>query len=391
LAVEDESTATAASAEAIEGAPSPSSPAEGAPDPAVSLAFVAGWEIAHLYARSTPRGTDGPRFTDALPGIGDLDEARRTKLALTQVKAALHALKDRLAVAGLEPASLQRVEEAYEGGPADELRSRIGRHHLELLQGLTAGDFRLGKAYSLGRTLADTCREWSSLQLLQTAFKAERVSSLQEFLLDLDSLFPAHSGRAVSLSLDDWRRWAADPKYDGAQLDWKTHSRAVQQSVVRQGHIWRALLSGEKTSTDMLALDDYLKAADRLFERARVLVSSLIRRYRTLFGGVAVAVAVAVVLLLESDGDAAEVVGGIGIAAAALGVTWKGVGTSLVAVGTRLQAPLWGVELDYAVAAAITRLPGTRIEAGPRKVEVPPSGPLESRLRAGPSGDGAQQ
>ncbi len=380
MATVDEPEASAATGEPTASAPAQTTEPSAAPDPAVSVALAVGWQMAHLYRHSTPKASDDAGVGEKLPGISDLDPARRTQLALMQVKAGLHTLKERLAVGGLAPPSTVRVEEAYEGGSAAELKGRVSQLHLELLQGLNAGDFRLGKAYSLGRALADTCRAPSSLRELQTAFEYHRIGGLQEFLVDLDSLFPRHAGRAVSLSLDDWRRWAATPYYGEDPLRWNTHGEAVRQSLARQAPLWRGLLAGEKDPTDTLAVDDYIEAADRMSKEGGKVVRKLASRYQRPLLIVVVIFLVAVVMVAESNGDAAQVVAAIGAGAAALGVSWKGVGSALATVGEHLREPLWGVELDRAIAVAITRLPAPPVPDEDREIEVAPSGPLRSTL-----------
>ena len=128
----------------------------------------------------------------------------------------------------------------------------------------------------------------------------------------------------------------------------------------------------------MLKVSDYTEAADRLVERSREVLGASLRRYAGPLFAVAGLVVVGVAAASRLDG-AGEVIGVLGAAAAALGVTWKGIGSTLATLASQLRAPLWGAELDYAIAVAIDRRPQaatTAIRALPD--ETPPSGPARA-------------
>ena len=89
-------------------------------------------------------------------------------------------------------------------------REVIRRLHFELGAVLGAADFRLGKAYGLGRAIADTCRNPASAEELRRELGDARVATLVSWLDDLASAFPPHAGHAVRQSLRAWHVWAAD-------------------------------------------------------------------------------------------------------------------------------------------------------------------------------------
>jgi hypothetical protein len=61
--------------------------------------------------------------------------------------------------------------------------------------------------------------------------------------------------------------------------------------------------------------------------------------------------------LLISQKATGTIVAGAGALVASFGVTWKGIGASLGAIGGKVEMQLWGAELDTAIADAITLLP----------------------------------
>lgn len=123
----------------------------------VCAAVALGWQMAKLYHSPVPRGlAEDPRRADRLPGFSGFSAATHTKWLSEQVTvtagslvadpplALIRALDDvagRLRTPGLEP---------------DGTLGAVFNLHCRLLEALTVTDFRLGKAYGLGRTLAET-------------------------------------------------------------------------------------------------------------------------------------------------------------------------------------------------------------------------------------------
>jgi hypothetical protein len=118
-------------------------------------------------------------------------------------------------------------------------------------------DFRLGKAYGLGRALADTCRKPSDAATLKTELGRNRVANLLGWLDDLSSALRAHAAHSVAESLGRCCDWSED--HGVADVDQRTLA-----TLRRQGEPWRALLSGEKRATETLEIDNYLDAAQDL-------------------------------------------------------------------------------------------------------------------------------
>ena len=146
------------------------------------------------------------------------------------------------------------------------------------------------------------------------------------------------------------------------------------RTVRRQGVVWRALLSGEKSGDARLDLPDYLRAA----------VQTL-RRTTRLLWGVRVPILIALVAfgvgawLLLKDGSTGKLLVGLAAVTSAFGFTWKGTLGAMGRVASGLEHPVWGAELDAVIAEAITESPPGAIFAWDEPKEAAPaSGPPPS-------------
>lgn len=256
----------------------------------------------------------------------------------------------------------------------DQLQQAVLGLHEQLLVFLTAADFRLGKAYGLGRALAETARlpDAEEPASFQRAFGRYRLANILSWLADLKSAFPPHAAEAVRGSLEAWEGWAEAPTLLPASndrrapeaVDWQStpDRQSVMRALHRQGELWRAILSGEKDCLDFLSTDDYLRAADQLLGRIRHLTLRFVRHFwitTALTAVILVGAIVTVFLVHATSTVVAVVVAGAG----AVGVTWKGAASSLGRVLAQAQRPLWESELDAVVAGAVTLLPRRRRSA----------------------------
>jgi len=291
-----------------------------------------------------------------------------------------------------------------------QLPAAVARLHRQLLVALTAADFRLGKAYGLGRALAETALLPDAKQpaTFQRAFARYRLANLLDWLADLKSAFPPHAAEAVRGSLQAWAAWsqtptlrlpvgrAADADADsqppgmtpnprpapavpprrailgwwptrpprqphGRPVDWGSapDRESVTRALHRQGQVWRAVLSGEKDCLDLLSTDDYLWAADRFLGHLRQLTLDFLRRFWVTTIAVALLLAAAIVTVVVVR-TAATVVAAVLTAVGAVGLTFGGAASGLGRVLAQAQRPLWDSELDVALASAVTRLPRER-------------------------------
>jgi hypothetical protein len=339
-------------------------PATAGPDPHVGAAFALGWQMAELY-EPAPAPHDGAPAAAArgLPGLGQLPPGQRRALGLAQVQVALARLRRSIEAAELETPDLDAARRALDGSAAAaDPREAIARLHTQLLLVLTAVDYRLGKAYGLGRALADTTRGPRDLGALRRELDPHRVATLAAWLSDLGSALPPHAGQVVRSSLQAWSQWAA-----GAG-DGDVHP-ATWRLLRRQGELWRALLSGEKRATDMLSPVNYLDAARRQLGQVRALVAGFLRRFPLLVALIVALFAAGVVLMLTLD-DSGGIAAGAGAILASAGLSWKGIGRGLETLLAKVERPLWEAELSAAVADATCLVPGRASAANRRHREL---------------------
>lgn len=328
--------------------------AEPAGDPEVQLAFRLGWHMADLYlpAHAWPGGPLQPGEPN-LPGLSDFSARQRAELGLDQVDVGLSKLKDQITEHGLQVPTTENARYALAEGQ-QQFREQIFALHVLLLQRLTAASYRLGKAYGLGRALAETATHSTDMASLEEKLNPERVTNLLSWLSELTSLLPPHAGQSVRGSLTKWAEWAKSPVKDSGEDDAR-----VLRRLHHQGKRWRSLLSGEKQATDTLTLEDYVNAGSEMLKQLGSLAVEFLARF---WVGVALGATffVASIAYIVAEPNAAHVVAGLGGVLASLGLTWKGVGTSLGKTAGNLERPVWEASLDAQIARTITDLPGPR-------------------------------
>lgn len=379
-----------------------------AADEGVVSAFVLGWHMAELFHSRVPGSVRRRQVSlDKLAGIGELDPLSQARLLLAQVRVDLRRVWRSIDLDQQQPDTgpVRSLLEADARAPG-EFQAAMASLHGELLVALTAADFRLGKAYGLGRALAETALvpDARNPQTFQRLFARYRLANLLEWLADLKSVFPPHAAEAVRGSLPLWAAWSQAPVLrpplddrqpadweaedpapatvpapptgralprwmrgvrpelpQGRPVDWDSAAdrESVTRALHRQGQLWRAVLSGEKDGVDLLSGDDYVRAADRLLGRLRGLLLRFLRRFWITTTALA-ALGLAIIATLVFVHTASRVAAVVLTAAGAIGLTWKSAASGLGRVLGHVQRPLWESELDTAVANAITRLPRER-------------------------------
>ena len=314
----------------------------------VSAAVALGWQMAKLYHSPVHKGpvTD-PLQEGRLPGLSGFSAAAHSKWLGEQIA----ATTARLVL--VPPQALLDALDVVLGLLASENRDRgatlgaLFTLHCRLVEALNVTDFRLGKAYGLGRALAETVlvpvasgtddaeREFREL------LGARRLSTIKNWLVELKTLLPDHAAYAVSRGLDDWRDWAAS---HGTPADWRNAHTAMHM----QGYLWRGLITGEKAAVDMLSLSGYLAAARQIARRAWWLILLTV--------GAAVAVVVAM-FLLHSIPPTARLIAALAWLGGTLFAVLKASGALFGSAVKGAEGWLWQTELDESVAEAATRLP----------------------------------
>jgi len=324
-------------------------------DPGICTAVALGWQVAELYHSPVHQGavTDPPR-RERLPGRSDFPGATQSRWLCEQIETNATALLP------AKPPALDDALSAALTVLADPQRDRsatlavVFTMHCRLLQALTVADFRLAKAYGLGRAVAETAivpadaSERDRRRQFLELFNMGRLITIKDWLFDLKTLLPDHTAYVVSRSLDDWRAWATGERQ---AADW----RAARGPIRVQGHIWRELLTGEKAGKDMLSMSDYLAAARQV--ATRVIVS--LRLFWWLIG-LAVLLSAGVIVAisyLHNIPPTVRLIVNLAWVAGVLGVSLRGTGALLGIALKDAEGWLWQAELDESIAIAATRLP----------------------------------
>jgi hypothetical protein len=323
-----------------------------------ATALNLGWTMSELHGHDWRPKTDPRPPADDLSGLGAFDASEQTEMRLDAIAARLATLHDMLTAAGQDPPSTADVRTLYQDRHSQALAERVAMNklHFDIARTLAASDPNLGKAYGLGlgRALSDTVRSTADQVELGERFQRFRLETLRRWLNDLASELPAHSGKGVLLSLSRWEGWAANVAVVSDD-DWASAQANVRRTLRKQGELWRVALCGEKNPRDALTADAYANAASDVARRGLAIGARVLARY-----GVAIMLVVTAVIALAVfvvTNPTSQLVTGIGAVAAALSITWKGVGSVSEQLAYALGKPLWGAELDAAVGDGLTILP----------------------------------
>lgn len=336
----------------------------------VTVAFTLGWHVAELYAGALGakklEPSDPPEH---LPGLSELEGYDEVELSVTQIGAGLQLLGSPCAAMGIQLPELPQSLSTRDPQHRTALKLELLEFHTDLLEKLTGADVRLGKAYGLGRALADTVLlpTPSQPQNFSDSFSAGRVGTLSQWLDDLETAFPPYAASATRSSLQAWSTWVATPTINGAPVVIAEGGGDLTRALHTQGRLWRSLLSEEKHGVDLLSVDDYVAAAVGLVRRTSRIAASFLRAWWWIAVLVLlVAAAIAWLVFAQLSGaskTATAIITFLGL----LGVTWKGVGASLGKVLARAEPPLWDAEVKAAVCRAATQLPGEWPQGGAPK------------------------
>jgi 3',5'-cyclic AMP phosphodiesterase CpdA len=319
---------------------------------------------APVAGTAVPTAVAEPGLND-LPGVGKLREQEKQQLGLAQLVHGLAFLASATGDKEVERLHGQVHEDVEKGNmPSDprRLHMKLRALHVELLTALTVADFRLGKAYSLGRALREGTRAGQEVIDLEHHLGSKHLAKLIAWCADLKSALPDHAGQAVADSLRRWQSW-------GRQRPWATSiGRAEFDSRLdRQGERWRSILTGEKKARDLLTVGTYIGAGEELIADASNLAVGFMRRFwlPVLLAIALVAVGLVVILVGGSE------VGGIASILTGLGISWKTATPTLSKVGEQLSGPLWQAELDRAITIAVTDAMVPDTSAAPPSADQP--------------------
>ena len=314
----------------------------------VAAAITLGWYVAALAHPGQPRLTAAAARGD-LGVLAAITDAQVVDFCGSHATVAVAKLKELVARTTLSLPE-EQLQQCLAAADAAARRDAAEELDSKALAVLSATDVRLGKAYAVGRALLTLTSRPDPEATLRSHLTGPAVAPLVAAIDDLGSALAPHAGHSVRASILEWR----------ASIETRSKVAPEQPEtwlqLARQGELWRGLLSGEKDGPDMLEIDDYLDAAERLSRRMRTMGWTVLRRFWLLVLAVVLLFGGGVALIVATDTDAA-VIAGAGTIIASLGLSWRGLGRSLGALAAKLERPLWGAEIDTAITRAITLLP----------------------------------
>jgi hypothetical protein len=332
----------------------------------VEICVSLGWQMAEFFREVGIYGPDPTEVPPNLPGIGGFPVPKLWRFRLNQVDVAFARLGAplRRELTGTN-LGLPKTDELRKLNPRDpQAKARVLGLHQDILDILTAANFRLGKAYGLGVALADlTLAPPADEDFFRRAFgEGGTADGIVEAFDDLKTLLPDHAAESVSGSVREWQAWMLGRSPGG---NWTAEADALRT----QGKRWRAILTGEKAAVDFLGIDDYILAGEALLARFRQLTTRFLVQHWFAVAMVAILIVAVVLLALAFTAGAAKfwsiamwLFGTIGISAGTVkGAVSKTAG--LIGDG------LWGAELDLAIIKAITTLPNN----DPASIAPPPA------------------
>ena len=323
--------------------------ADACADARVATSLGLGWYLAALAHPGAVAVTSAAARGD-LAGPADTADVRALAFCRQHVEVAFAKLTEAIAEAGPDPAELDELRACLDSAEEDARRHAATELDGKLLAILSAVDFRLSKAYAVGRALLNLTSRPSPSAELSGHLTAATVAPVVADIDDLTSALPAHAGHSVRDSLVEWR--------DSIRTESPVAPEAPETwlALARQGELWRAMLAGEKAARDMLEIEDYIDAAERLSRRMRKLGRRIVTRFQALVATLVLLVSAGIALIVLTDTEAG-VIAGAGSIIAGFGLIWRGLGRSLGGLAGKLEQPLWGAELDKAITQAITLLP----------------------------------
>ncbi len=330
------------------------------------MAVALGWQMAELYHATlelehpgAPAAAGHEAAARDLPGVGKLLPEEKQWLRMAQLLHGLRFLASATGDGGLEGLCAEVREAVARKRMPDDLREL----HVELLSALTVADFRLGKAYSLGRALCEVCRESQSNDALEHHLGEQHLAKLIAWCADLKSVLPDHAGQAVADSLRRWQSW-------GRQRPWTLIEPSdFDRRLSRQGERWRAILTGEKNARDLLTVNTYIQAGEELLSDAGRVTASFVKRFSIPIALAVLLVVGGLVAIVVFGGNA--VIGGLASIATGLGLSWKTATPTLSKLGGELSGPLWEAELDAAITVAVTDPMVPATSAAPPSADQP--------------------
>jgi hypothetical protein len=352
-------------------------------DTAVPVALDVGWTMAVLFGfiRDNP-----DQSAIQLPTENELSEVDRVSVEVAR----LHSLLTRLAAAlpmssPVLDASVADLEAAW-ATPPDGLTSKhalqavLRERNLAYLRTFAGIDHSLTLAYQAGRSLRDTANppvrggrtNADILAALEAQLRRARIAKLQEWLATLAPNLSDAPAAVVAASIGRWSDFGYTVFDDSAPGALKGNSASAKEALaptfthylLDQGDVWRNLLVGAESTSGLLTPEAYVAAGEAALSRTVRIVRRVILHYWVALVVLAVALAAIMYFAARYLDGAAKVWTQIAAIAGALGVTAKGIGTSVAHLSEAAERPIYRKEELDAMAWAITTLPSVKVTNG---------------------------
>ncbi|WBB78926.1 hypothetical protein O7606_22445 [Micromonospora sp. WMMD882] len=330
----------------------------------VVTALRLGWWMADAYHHAQLTGLGdggGPRPTvppAKLSNLTEMSGRQRMQMYLDGVDVALAQIAALSRNDGVGPstaAAQAKVGRARHDRPGDvaAMLFALNELNVDVLRWAMATNHRVGLAYRLGRSLADTVRRCDAEQLAHRF--GGRQTELRRWLEELASVLPPYAAPVVRRSLESWTTavratLAGDPA--------EAEPRDLAHELRNQGDLWRGVLTGGLHPRDLLDEEHYAIVARNLIIRDRKLV---VRAARGIFYPVLVPL---VLVLVAVVGVSAAAAGGSPVTRAAiallglgagLAAIWRSVSGPALQVASEVNRPLLHSELVAQMADCVSR------------------------------------
>ncbi|WP_433264823.1 hypothetical protein ACQPWR_30860 [Micromonospora vinacea] len=330
----------------------------------IVTALRLGWWMADAYhhgQHAEPRA-----FVEARPAVPpaklsnltEMSVHRRMRMYLDGVDVALAQIADLTRHTGPVPdtsAARALLPDLGQPDPTDPVPLLLALDDLnvEVLRWAMAANHRVGLAYRLGRSVADTVRAGDVAQLLRQ-FGGRQVQ-ISRWLDELASVLPPYSAAVVRRSMAAWAS-AVDRSGHGDPTE--PTPAALSRALRGQGDLWRDVLTGGLHPRDLLDEEDYAVIAKNLIIRDRRLVAQaargifwpvLVPLLLVLFAVVGVSAAAA-----AGSPTTRATVALVGLGAG-LAAIWRSVSGPALAVAGEVNRPLLDSELTARMALRLNR------------------------------------
>jgi hypothetical protein len=356
----------------------------------IPIALNIGWTMAVLYGFLTPGSDKSDRLPLQLPTEHELSEMKRVDLEFDRLDSLLKKLGTSIAQDPGHPlpADATALRDAWQtqlgGEPStpkipvakESLRVRQLEFNAEILSALACAGRELELAYQLGRSLRDTVNppvsgDRGSDANLKTAMTAKldrrRISKLQEWLVILSQHLPADSAVIVGASMGRWsdfsytvlKQKTPGRLKGGATTEAK--AREFLPALLDQGDVWLNLLTGAQSTAGLLTPESYVAAGEASLSRTARIIRRVALHYWFLLLILAVALGAILWASAVYMAGTAKVWTQIAAIASALGVSAKGIGSTIARLSEAAERPVYQAEKLDAMAWAATTLPEVRI------------------------------